>query len=287
VIDWEEEKNELIRVRLRTIEPIRTGSEDFGPQTKRRWTWKVYSPSGCQSWVGEKDIRSCARPAQAEMGEAEAYDYGGALPFIRVKLPEHQFLMDQLAPAILEVFNLESDIASLCGKISNSQFVIESLDKNIGNVILPQLGVVIVDPGGGANFRSPDPACADPLMKYKDVLRESIYNAINASAMRASADLIQNPRQAATAKAMDLEPWKAWSETFSAPIRAAFQKAFALIADFYNETAPELTWPEPLEISTGGINEAIGGKPDGKEQAGTENDGVSGGEAPAAKPAAA
>jgi hypothetical protein len=251
VIDWEEDiDGDLSRVRMRNITAIR--DEDFGPQTKWRWTWKIYEPKGTRSWYGEKAIRSFVRPATAVAGESESYDYGEAIPFIRVRLAEHQFLMDQIAAPILEAFNLESDIASLCGKISNAQLVVET-DDQLGQVILPQLGVIKMSMGGKSYFISPDSTCADPLLKYKDVLRESIYNAINASAMRASADFVQNPRQAATAKAMDLEPWRAWSETFSAPIRTAFNKAFALIADFYGEKPPEVEWPDPLDISQEGL----------------------------------
>jgi hypothetical protein len=255
------------------VDPLR--DEEFGAQTKWRWTWKVYAPDGCKTWIGERQIKVHTRPNEAEAAPYEKYDYG-ACPFIRVKLADHQFLMDQIASPILEAFNLESDIASLCGKISNAQLVVESDQKDIGQVILPQLGVILIDRGGKAYFISPDSKCAEPLLKYKDVLRESIYNAINASAMRASADLIQNPRQAATAKAMDLEPWRAWSETFSSPVRTAFNKAFKMVAEFYGEEVPKIIWPDPLDISMGGINEAIGGPKDGKTQEELDSDSADG-----------
>ena len=273
VIDWnEDDHGDLQNVRTRYIANAR--EDKFGPQTKKRWTWSVYGPDGCRTWTGEKPIRANGRPGKATGPAFDAYDYGGSLPFVRVKMSEHQYLMDQLAATIVEVFNLDSDIASLCGKISNAQLVLNTDDKNLGQIVLPSLGLVCMDRGTDAKFISPDPACADPLFRYKQDLRDSLYNAINASAMRASADLVQNPRQAATAKAMDLEPWRAWSITFTAPVIAAFNKAFAIIAAYYKESPPEITWPEPLDISKGGIDSALmGGKKDGTEIERAEGDG--------------
>ena len=266
-IDWiDGPAGDMQRIRTRTVEPMR--DDDFGPETKEKWTWTIYTESGMVQQIAVKEIGTPGTPKNLTAESSSDYGYE-AVPFVRVKLPEHQYLMDQLASPIVEAFNLESDIASLCGKISNAQLVISTMDNALGRVILPQLGVIKVGQGESAMFISPDSKCAMPLFQYKDALRESLFNAINASAMRASADFVQNPRQAATAKAMDLEPWRAWSLTFSSPVRSAFIRALRIMANFYGEAEPKLTWPEPLDISLGGINDAIGGGPmnaDGAEK---------------------
>jgi hypothetical protein len=254
IIDWEEDDDgDLEWVRTRSISKERDAD---GRQSKNRWLWKIWKADNIQTYEG------IGQQIPTEIsGPSTAVNEMGICPFIRVDLAEYQFLLDQLAPILTEQFNLEADIASLCSKISNAQWVLKTSQKQVGSCVIPALGIWIIDPGDDAGYKSPDPECCKPLFEYRNALREELYNSINASAMRASADLVQNPRQSANAKELDLEPFRAWSETFSAPVRTAFTIAINHIADFMEIDEPEITWPEPLDISQAAIKSIAEGKP--------------------------
>ena len=255
VTDWEDGDSCLDWVKTRVISPIR--SEMYGKQDQAQWTWQLYTEEAITTYIATQKSLNSQRPAKIESETTVPHELG-CCPLIRVKLREHQYLMDQLFGAIVEQFNLESDIASLCGKISNAQLILKTQQKDIGTIIIPQLGVIIMDPGDDGKFASPDPLCCDPLFKARDALRDALYNSINSSVMRSSADLVQNPRQSGVAKGMDQAPWTSWSKTFADPIKAAFTTAFRAMAAFKGVPEPEVTWPEPLDIMPGQVKSVMG-----------------------------
>jgi hypothetical protein len=264
VVDWDDEEQPNW-VRTKSISPMR--SKEYGPVDKEKWTWRIYNGESVTTYSGERKCGGYGKPQKIDGPSVEDHQLGRC-PFIRINLSSHQYLMDQMAPSIVEQFNLESDISSFCGKISNAQLIIKTNQKDLPSIVIPPLGVIMLDPADDAKYESPNPASCNPLFQHRTALRDSIYNSINSSVMRAAADFVQNPRQSATAKEMDLEPWSKWSQTFSQPIKSAIAIAIETMANFYGIDVPEIVWQEPLAISESEVKDTLGmsvEEPNGKE----------------------
>ncbi len=235
VDDWEKRKKNYSWIRTHKVSFERETYD--GPLMEvHLWTYIMEDQiiEYRKSWPKGK------QPKDEEIVTGTSKPHGmGTLPAVPVEFPKGLHVMERVKPIIVAMFNRRT---SLTWSLDQTAYAMLSLftDKPLTEVVAPEMAALKLGPQDRAEFTQPNAGIFDPQFKDLEVLKEELYEVLQAMAL-VSASQTQNARQAAEAKQLDKEPLAALLLSFCFPLRDALQKVVKIIKAFREEEDVQTT----------------------------------------------
>jgi len=230
VDDWtEDERGNLVWIRLHTVTPIRANLEKA---EKERHCWTYLTPAGRRDYVAEKKIGEEWKDAKKTHIKGETlqpYNYQGKLPVARVRIPAGMWLMNRLATPSLNLFNAEAALEFLYFANCYQMMLLKLEGDAKGRALTAgELTAWVLRTTEDASWLAP---ASGPFAEYREHVknkRDKLYAAAQALPLLAPAQ-VQNPRQGLGAKITDHAAAKTMISTYRGAIKDAFEYVLDII----------------------------------------------------------
>ena len=146
------------------------------------------------------------------------------MPIVPVEYRKGQWIMETCFDAVKALFNRDASIEFLGDKFAFQMLVLTLERATVDNVVLPDLGALLLKTGESANFIAPQGSVLDPLFKSAEKLRRNLLDSIHASAQNA-ASIPQAGRLSGDAVSEMRQPLAVLLESFARPVMQAYQQA--------------------------------------------------------------
>ena len=146
------------------------------------------------------------------------------MPVVECQYRKGQWVMETCFDAVRAIFNRDASIEYLGDKFAFQMLVLTLSRSTVDNVVLPDLGALLLKEGESAAFIAPQGSVLDPLFKSAEKLRRNLLDSIHASAQNA-ASIPQAGRLSGDAVNEMRQPLSVLLESFARPVMQAYQQA--------------------------------------------------------------
>jgi len=264
VDNWQhDEFGKLLWVRLHTVTQEREDGNDFlTPDIDcHRYTYidsesiTIYE---VKVQAGDT-VDTSQKPAAMVLNEQHDF---GQLPVFEVKPFVGQFVMEQLYPVAVGLYNRESALTFQLNRQAFGQPILklETPDR-IEQVMAGETEVLVLGLMESFEYATVPASPSDSMLKDIERLTKSIYEVVNSLALTAQT---QNARQSAKAKELDRSPFEVLLQSFAWPVQTALRNWINAVQEFRDE--------QRIEISLSGVDDFTMTEEDVKESIGLDKE---------------
>lgn len=223
VTDWTcDERGNLTMLRVYSCQQVRANEWDTEIIKRHVWTFLTAK----ETVVYQADEVGGSVPQYAQRISEAPHDFG-RIPAFMVRSGKEAHIIERCYDILVALFNRESSITHLLDTMAYAQLVLKlGNNKSTEGLISAAEAALILnaDEAEQATFISPDPNITRPLFDDGKRLVDALYQVLQMAAISAATSQVQNPRQAASAKAMDRDPMISLFYSFSWPVRDALEE---------------------------------------------------------------
>lgn len=222
--DWaKDESGGLKWLRWHGTELVRDPAAEWQQPKKIRHIWAFIEHDQTSQYQAEAEW-----PSQMFERDAKATRFRvvkhPTMPVVECQYRKGQWIMETCFDAVKALFNRDASIEFLGDKFAFQMLVLVLSRATVDNVVLPDLGALLLREGESASFIAPQGAVLDPLFKSAEKLRRNLLDSIHASAQNA-ASIPQAGRLSGDAVSEMRQPLSVLLESFARPVMQAYQQA--------------------------------------------------------------